>query len=299
MSEIKFNFNNYNLTPLQLENSITNEKEYASAITDLNSYPRRILLTLDSSLDSGEPKELYHPRHLRPLEPAMNYSEELILFSSFPTDFPENIQIILDTANDYKIKKSVITDVSNLGQLSPWVFQYDVSKVHILINPAGDMNSIQNAVRDLVVRKYFANTKPVVNIVYQISDINDSMIMPMLMLPYEAEADSISLIFNDFSDISEKFISQVKEKTEYYGIAMKAPFEDSDYLKYSLWSDLCINYDGRLIDFLNGNNISSNAPEPEASFQKDIWNLPGLIELRTTAGSRDFSQMKGLYNHIL
>lgn len=299
MNKLKFNYSNYNLTPLQLENSAANEKEYDSGTMALDSFPRRILLTLDSYLNPGSSKDFYHPRHLKPLIPAMNFSEELILFSSFPAVLPDNIQPILDKTNDYMIKKSIIADAANLVQLSPWVFQYNVSKVHILVDPSGDLNSVQKAVRELVVRKYFANTKPVINIVYKIGDIDDSLIMPMLLLPYEAEADCISLVFNDLSNDSAKFISKIKEKTDYYGIALKVPHEDAGELRYSPWSDICINYNGRLMDFPGGENISDIAPEPEASFQSDIWNSSGMLKLRSEARNMDISQFKHLYNHIL
>jgi len=311
-----FNFNN-RLSPLQEENSMNNEREFLSKTSKLTSYPRRLFITLDNtaaaSVKHDNSIKTFNLRLMNNLSPAMQYTEELILITKNPNQIPMNLQPALEFADEYNINKSVTADIATLGELSPWIFQYSVGKVNIFINPyrdfTDDMSNIIPAIRNLVVRKYFAPIKPVINLVYLLTTTDVSMIPDMLRLPFETEADEISTVFKNTSDsgsytLNESGISlmlkQLREKADYYGIGCKEPYtNDSLYLPYSAWSDLHMGHDGCIRWLLKDEKITTKAPVPEALFINDIWNSPELTALREEVISGcDYTLRNNQFNHI-
>ncbi len=311
-----FNFNNI-LSPLQLENSLLNEQEFSSGTSKLASYPRRIFIMLDNYNDSkGKADgitETFNTKLLRFLSPSMKFAEELVLVTENAVELTGNMQPALEFADEFNINKTVLADVAILGELSPWIFQYSVTKVNIIIDPPGDftegINNVIPSVRDLVVRKYFAHVKPVVNLVYLLSKTDATYIPDMLRLPFETEADEISLVFKKATDSCDNNLNadkltylreQLKIKSNYYGIRCKMPYSiNSPIIQYSAWSDLFINYNGGIKQSFKGKNITPRSLYPDTSFIDDIWNSPELITLRNTALSEENKVSPvNQYNHI-
>jgi len=293
-------FNNYQLNNLQKENSNLNYSEFINGETILKSYPRRLIIQLYSRSNENIQSQYFSLSLMNTIRPSLSFAEEIVLISSETRDIHTNLQAVLHFADDFQINKSLSVNISALKEISPWVFQYNVSKVNI--NIGDDINSFitmletSSPLRELIVRKYFAHVKPYITITANISKSNNIHLEKLVDVVSDIGVDRLVLhTLKNTNNSEQKYIFKTKDehatvfssivnRAEMYGIDISIPDHgidcNNELYFYPLWSDLFISPGGALRSFCLADDQIMNLPALGSSFIPDIWNADAVLKTR-------------------
>lgn len=291
-------FKNYQLNNLQKENSTLNLKEFNEEETKLKSYPRRLFIKLYSPGNDENPNQYFNPALMNTIRPSLSFAEEIVLITSEQQEINKNLQNILHYIDDFKINKSLSVNINALKEVSPWIFQYNVSKVNV--NIGNDIKSFitiletSSPIRELVVRKYFAIVKPYITITADIFNSNSSQLEKLVDVVSDIGADSLVLHASETSNTSaneniyekvlDSDLSEVANRAEMYGLDISIPNQCLDnhtnLYFYPSWSDLYLLPGGFLRSFCLAEDKIMKLPALGSSFISDIWNSDAVIKTR-------------------
>ncbi len=317
------------LTELQKENSALNIKESNKGETTLQSYPRRIVLELTNTCNfncimCGRTHADFSPNYfslewLKTLEPAFRYAEEVTLMGWGEPSMHPKFQAFLEFASNFPVKKYILTNGLKLDEMSPWIFEYDVNIVAISLDSpdaktndairlGSDFNVIIKNIKDLVVRRYFANVKPYINTVTTLMKRNLETFPDMVTLAAELGIEEVKAVYlTAFSkelegetlyDIPEKIreiFNIASERADRYNITLSLPhipgedpsLNDSHKHCHLAWRDLFVGCDGIIRTCMSSENTLLKLPAYGIPFKSGIWNSKEFIDFRERVNSSD------------
>ena len=322
-------FNYSGLTKLQKENSSLNITESENGLTSLQSYPRRIVIELTNACNldcimCGRSHAAFKPYFfntdwLNIIEPAFRYAEEVTLMGWGEPSMHPRFQTFLEFASNYAVKKYILTNGVLLDKMSPWIFEYGVNILAISldgpdeatngkIRKGSDFNQIISNIKDLVVRRYFANVKPYINTVTTLMKSNIESFPKMVTLAAELGIEEVKAVYlTAFSkelesetlfDIPEKIreiFEIAAEKADSYNIVLSLPHipgedtaKDANHKPCHLaWRDLFIGCDGIIRTCMSSENTIMSLPAAGTPFQSGIWNSREFTDFRERVNSSE------------
>lgn len=320
-------FNYSGLTELQKQNSALNIIESEKGLTSLKSYPRRIVLELTNTCNlncimcgrshADFIPHFFDPDWLNIIEPAFKYAEEVTLMGWGEPSVHPRFQSFLEFASNYQVKKYILTNGVLLDKMSPWIFEYGVNILAISldgpneainnnIRKGSDFNKIINNIKDLVVRRYFANVKPYINTVTTLMKSNIESFPQMVSLAAELGIEEVKAVYltafskefeaetlYDIPERTKEIFEMAAEKAERYNITLSLPYipgEDpaanANHKQCHLtWRDLFIGCDGTIRTCMSSENILMPLPAAGTPFESGIWNSGAFMDFRERVNS--------------
>ncbi len=315
-------FHYSSLTELQKENSRLNITESEEGKSILESYPRRIVLELTNTCNlecvmCGRNHVNFIPHFfntewLKIIEPIFKYAEEITLMGWGEPSVHPDFHKFLEFANQYPIKKYILTNGVNLDMMSPWIFEYGVNilavsldgpdaKTNDIIRKGADFNKIINNMREFVVRRYFAPVKPYINTVTTLMKSNLDRFPDMVTLAADLGIEEVKGVYmTAFSkelesetlfDIPEKvkeIFSIAAERAGMYNITLSLPHipgedpagNESHRQCHLAWRDLFIGSNGIIRTCMSSKNTLLKLPAAGTAFKSGIWNTPEFVDFR-------------------